>query len=90
VLEKTIELQDKAVELEAGEVNAPSPTIVSLGVNLLYRGSGRHVFSNVDPIYKKPGKNYWNYLTLTAMEVYEKVYDTAKDPNTGLVHCEQP
>jgi hypothetical protein len=48
------------------------------------------VFSNVDPIYKKPGKNYWNYLTLRAMEVYEKVYDAAKDPNTGLVHCEQP
>jgi hypothetical protein len=90
VLDETIELQIKAVELEAGDVKVPKPTAVSLGINLLYSGSGRHVFSNVDPIYEKHGRNYWNYLTLRGMEVYEKVYDTAKDPSTGLVHCEQP
>jgi len=48
-----------------------------------------YAFYNLEAISENPSvKSYWNYLTVTAMIQYEKVYDMAKDPHTGLVHCE--
>jgi hypothetical protein len=70
---KVVELQVKTVELESEEVIVPSLTVMLLGVNLPYRGNRTHAFSNVDPIYKRSGKHYWEYLKLRAMEVYGKV-----------------
>lgn len=63
----------------------PSPRV---GTGSICEGRA-DTFYSLERISKKPSiKSYWNNLTVEAMIVYEKVYDIARDPHTGLVHCE--
>ncbi len=63
----------------------PSPRV---GTGLTCEGRA-DIFYSLEPISKQPSiKSYWSNLTVEAMIVYEKVYDIARDPHTGWVHCE--
>lgn len=40
-----------------------------------------------DHIFPK-AKSYWGRLTLAAYEIYERIYEDCKDPDSGWVYCE--